>query len=234
MSDPTSVLTDFLIVFGIFCAPFLIMALWHDYRIAKGEDNKGDYIKEAKEAGVHEMTEAVLEQKVRELHNSDKNILRLDEREILSFFNMDKVPWLRTGHIHHKQGDPVIEITLVESLRTWGGIFVGWYRTDVWHSGYKIEIPELDAMLGEDVAYVQTDDEVGGGHGRITAVGISKYEPEEYEDSFGDTIRETVVREWDEDANNRWGIEYRLEQKRERIINSEDIIYGETDSRIRP
>lgn len=223
---PNELLTLFLIVL-VPTLPILAIAWWHDYKISKSEDSAGDYIKEAEEKGVEEMTERVLEQKKREAHEGERNILRLDEREILSFLHMGKVPWLRVGYLHHDEGSPVIEVGLTESLRKFGGPFVGWYRTDVTHYEYEIEIRELDEILGEEVIYVETDDKVGGGHGRIEAAGISTYEEREYEDAFGDTVRVTYEREWEEDDWNRAGVKFTVKEKEERVVEPEEVVWTE-------
>lgn len=223
---PNELLTLFLIVLAP-TLPILAIAWWHDYKISKREDSAGDIIEEAEEKGVEEMTKNVLKSKRREAREGERNILRLDEREILSFFNMGKVPYLRVGYLHHDTGSPVIEVGLTESLKTWGGPFVGWYRTDVTHYEYEIEIRELDEILDEEVIYVETDDKIGGGHGRIEAAGISTYEEREYEDAFGDTIRVTYEREWEEDDWNRAGVKFTVKEKEERMVEPEEVLWTE-------
>lgn len=210
-----------IILLAVF-APVLAIAWWHDYKISKREDSAGDYIEEAKEKGVEEATRLVLEQKQREAHEGERNILRLDEREILSFFNMGSVPYLSVGYLHHDTGSPVIEVGLEESLRKYGGPFVGWYRTDVTHYEYEIEIRELDEILDEEVIFIRTDDGAGS---RIEAMGISTYEEREYEDAFGDTIRVTYEREWVEDKWNRAGMKFKVTEKEERVVEPDEVMW---------
>lgn len=207
--------------------PIFLVACWHDYKISKAEDSAGDFIDEAEEKGVESTTEMVLRKKRREAHEGERNILRLDEREILSFFNMGKVPHLRVGHLHHDEGSPVIEVGLTESLRKYGGPFAGWYRTDVTHYEYEIEIRELDEFLDEEVIYVETDDKVGGGRGRIEVAGISTYEEREYEDAFGDTIRVTYEREWEENEWNRGGYKFTVTEKEQHVPDQDDVIWDD-------
>lgn len=216
-----SEIATFLVLFALVFAPFLLASLWWNYKISKREDKPGDIIAEAREKGPTEMDEQVLEQKKRELHETERNILRLTERELLAYFGLGRVPRLGVEEIRHKMGEPVVQVVVYENILKWYGIPVGFERTRVRHYDFEIPIRELDEMMGEEVVAV---DDV---HGGLKAMGISAYEEEEYEDSLtGDTITERIVRKWNEDANNQWGVEYYLDYERTREV-SESVAMGE-------
>lgn len=211
----------FAILIGLTFLPFLLAHFWFSYKISKREDKPGDIIAEARKEGPAEMDRDIIEYKKDELERTERNILYLTERELLAHLGLARVGHLGVDEVRHEMGEPVVQVVIYENILKWYGIPVGFERTRVRHYDFEIEIPELDEIMGEPV--VAVDDY----HGDLKAMGISAYEEEEFEDAFGDTVRERVVREWVDTDRNKYGVEYTLKRERERVVDEEDVVWTE-------
>lgn len=213
-----------LIILLVVTAPILALAFWQEYKISKREDEPGDIIREAREEGPAKADKQAIRNKKEKLRETERNILQLSDRELLAYFGLASLTRIGVDEIRHEMGEPVVQVVIYESILKWYGIPIGFERTRVRHYDFEIEITYLDEIMGEDVVAVQDN------HGFLKAMGISAYEEEEYEDCFGDKVRERVVRTWNEDADNRWGVEYQLE--RERVLIDNDPVWNvEEDSK---
>lgn len=211
----------FAVLIGLTFLPFLLASLWFNYKISKREDKPGDIIAEARKEGPEEMDKDIIDYKQEELENTERNILYLTERELLAHLGLARVGHLGVDEVRHEMGEPVVQVVIYENILKWYGIPVGFERTRVRHYDFEIEIPELDEIMGEPV--VAVDDR----HGDLKTMGISAYEEEEYEDSFGDTIVESVEREWVDTDRNKYGVEYTLNRKREKVVEPGEVVWSE-------
>lgn len=196
-------------------------------RYRQKRDEKGDFIDEATEDGPQDVILRAIDEKSRVLRETENNILRLTPREIFAVLGMDYNSRLSISEIEHTHGHPVVDIWVKERLLQFNIIKGGWYYTHARHR-FKMNIQQLDEILGEPVIYVDTNvlD--------LVATGISAYEEEEYEDSYGDTIRTTYEREWvdDDSVLNEHGVKYEIKEREIRECNdgfgiSESVIWNE-------
>lgn len=218
-----SEIVELALLGGAVTVPVLAIAIYSEIKLRRRIDNKGDFVDKAYEDGPDEVIEDAIEHQSRQLHETEDNILRLSPREIFCLLGMDYNSRLSIESVEHRHQHPVVKIHVKERLRKFAPPPQGWYSTYARHT-FDIEIPELDELLGEDVIAVEDE------HGHLRAMGISAYEEETYEDSFGDEVRVYYEREWeevDQTGLNPYGARFTIEEKRERIPNNDEVIWDD-------